>query len=121
MYPIVKQFHLMLVALSIGLFQFRYWRLQVQQKSSVTWLKVAPHVIDSLLLLSGITLAIMAGFTPGNSPWLMAKLMALLVYIRCGLLAMKKTGPAQWMGYWIATIAVIYMVYLAINKDIWPF
>ena len=119
MYPIVKQSHVILVITSIFLFQFRYWRYQVQGNPSHLLIKIAPHVIDTLLLLSGVALAVLAGFSPNNSPWLMAKLIALLAYIIFGMLAMKKSGSIQWGGYFIATLAVFYMISVATYKVIW--
>ena len=120
MYAIVKQIHLILVVSSVCLFQFRYWRHQIQRQDLQSWAKISPHVIDTLLLISGVSLAVMAGFNPANSPWLMAKLMALLVYIAFGLMAMKNSGTIQWTGYLVATCAVIYMAVLALYKELWP-
>jgi len=121
MYPIVKQFHIILVIISVCLFQFRYWRYQVQGKPANLLIKIAPHTIDTLLLLSGLSLAIFAGFTPVNSPWLLTKLIALLAYIGFGIIAMKKSGWIQWTSYLCATLAVIFMIYVARHKMIWPF
>ncbi|TDR20413.1 SirB2 family protein [Marinicella litoralis] len=121
MYPIVKQFHVILVIISIAFFQIRYWRFQVMGKPSQTWLKILPHGIDTLLLLTGLWVAIISGFTPMNSPWLMVKLLALLVYIGFGALAMKKSGGLQFFSYLLASLTVIYMISVAMNKAIWPF
>lgn len=79
-----------------------------------------PHLIDTLLFASGISLAVMAGFSPQNSAWLLFKLIALLAYIMFGMLAMKKSGTTQWLGYIVATTAVIYMIFAATQKIPWP-
>lgn len=120
MYPIVKQIHVILVVVSICLFQFRYWRYQVQNHPTNLLVRIAPHGIDTLLLVTGLALLMMAGFSPMNSSWLMAKLIALVVYIGFGMLAMKKFAWLQWVSYLIATTAVIYMIYCARYKVIWP-
>lgn len=120
MYPIVKHFHVILVVCSVSFFQFRYWRYHVKRQTPHKLIKIAPHLIDTLLFISGISLALMAGFSPLNSPWLLYKLLALMVYIVFGMLAMKKTGALQWAAYLIATFAVVYMIFAATQKLPWP-
>lgn len=120
MYAILKQTHVILVICSVVFFQFRYWYYHVNQRNPHKIIKIMPHLIDTLLFASGITLALMAGFSPTNSPWFLYKLLALLVYIVFGMFAMKKTGRLQWAAYLIATIAVVYMIFAAIQKVPWP-
>ncbi|MGJ8662167.1 MAG: SirB2 family protein [Marinicella sp.] len=120
MYPIVKQLHVILVITSITLFQFRYWRFHVGQKSPKLIFKIAPHVIDTALLISGISLAVLAHFSPLNTPWLLYKLLLLVGYILLGAIAMKRHGMIQWLSYLLATIFVLTMVLLAMYKSTWP-
>ena len=79
-----------------------------------------PHVVDTLLLSTGIYLAWAAGFSPVSSNWLLFKLMALLVYIVMGYLAMKKSGLLQWSTYLLATSAVLFILMAATTKQPWP-
>jgi uncharacterized membrane protein SirB2 len=44
------------------------------------WMRTWPHVIDTLLLVSGIWMAVNLHLGPANSPWLTAKIVALLVW-----------------------------------------
>ncbi len=120
MYFIVKHVHVFLVIVSITFFQFRYWRHRYFNIQPMPLLTVMPHVIDTLLLITGIALAWAAGFTLFNSNWLLVKLLALLVYIIMGYLAMKKTASLQWFAYLIATAAVCYMLIIATTKQPWP-
>lgn len=53
------------------------------------WMRTWPHAIDTLLLASGLWMAIELHLHPGNSPWLSAKLVALLVYIGLGFVALR--------------------------------
>src|SRR5688572_21620002 len=82
--------------------------------------KSLPHVVDSVLLLSALTLAWMLRLSPTEAPWLMAKIVALLVYIALGMVALKAGGPkpvvraAAWLGA-LATFG--YIVSVAVTKN----
>jgi uncharacterized membrane protein SirB2 len=119
MYLIVKQIHVWLVLMSITFFQFRYWFYKVRTIQPPRPVRMLPHVLDSLLLLSGVVLAWMAAINPLQHSWLGVKLLALVVYILCGTLAMKRSGSAQWLGYLLATVAVLCMLWLATHKTLW--
>src|SRR5664279_1793465 len=51
--------------------------------------RTAPHVVDTVLLLSALTLAWMLRPTPGNAPWLLAKVVGLVAYVALGVLALR--------------------------------
>lgn len=62
-----------------------------------------PHVNDTVLLASGIVLAITIRQYPGVSPWLTAKLLGLLGYILLGMVAFRfgcrrRLRTASWLG-----------------------
>lgn len=120
MYPIVKQIHVWLVLISITLFQFRYWYFKFRAQPVGQVVRILPHAVDTLLLITGVSLAVLALLNPLVATWLGFKLIALLVYIMAGTLAMKKTGSTQWASYLLATLAVLYMLWTAIHKTAWP-
>ena len=81
--------------------------------------KSLPHAIDTVLLLSALTLAWMLGITPLSAPWLMAKVCGLVVYIGLGVVALRagvSTGVrlAAWIG---ALVTVGWIVSVAITKS----
>ena len=53
-------------------------------------MRSCPHVNDTLLLTSGFGLAVMLGQYPCVNGWLTAKLVALIVYIVLGTVALKR-------------------------------
>lgn len=78
-----------------------------------------PHVVDSVLLASALTLAWMLGLDPIASPWLMAKIAGLVVYIALGLVALRPRFPlplraAAWL---CALVVFAYIVSVAITKN----
>lgn len=80
--------------------------------------KSLPHLVDTVLLLSALGLAWMLRLTPGNAPWLTAKIVGLLVYIGLGVVALKATRPRPVRAAaWVAAMATVgWIVSVAITK-----
>ena len=81
--------------------------------------KTLPHVIDSVLLLSGLTLAWSLRLTPANAPWLLAKLAGLVVYVGLGVVALRPGRPAAVRATaWVAALVTAgWIVSVAITKS----
>lgn len=86
------------------------------------WMRTWPHVIDTLLLVSGLWMAINLHLHPGNSPWLGAKLIALLVYIGLGFVALRlgKTRRIRILAFVAAMACFGYMALVAIMRSVTP-
>ena len=115
MYLELKYSHVILVTISIVLFQYRFL-LKKLNKPLSKLLKILPHLNDTLLMMTGIGLAIVAGFNPLLHTWLLAKLIALLLYIGFGMVSLKSNGLKCTISYIIATLMVVFMVLTALNK-----
>lgn len=118
--PVLKVIHLGAVAASFALFFLRgIWLLRSSAIMQQRWVKIAPHSVDTVLLLSAIGLAWQLGVTPFNSPWLVAKIVALLIYIGLGMLAFRfARTKAQRLTAWLAALLVFgYIVAAAITHD----
>ncbi len=115
MYLGLKYFHLVLVTISVTLFQYRFL-LKIFNKFLSKSLKIIPHFNDTFLLLTGISLAAIAGFNPLIHTWLLAKIIALLLYIIFGMVALKSSGVKSVLSYILATLTVVFMVLTALNK-----
>ena len=106
-YMALKHAHMMFALISIVLFMLRAWLAvpsPARIKSKV--LKVLPHIIDTLLLILGVWLAVMMKYNPmGNSPWLAAKIIGVVLYIIVGTIAIKRGKTARQRL--IATLAAI--------------
>jgi uncharacterized membrane protein SirB2 len=93
-YAALRQLHRACAVLSIAGFALRWaaglaGQAWVRQRAART----LPHVVDTVLLGSALALAVGAGFTPANAPWLVTKVVLLLVYIGLGLLALSPRRP----------------------------
>lgn len=86
---------------------------------SVRWIKITPHINDTVLLVSAILLASQWGWAALQLPWLWAKVVALVVYIILGTLALR-AGRNQTVriSAWLAAILIFaYIVSVAITKN----
>jgi len=115
MYLTLKNAHIIFIIISILLFNYRFL-LKGLNKPIPKALKIIPHINDTFLLFSGISLAYIAGFSPLENSWLMAKIMALILYIIFGMIALKRTGVQSFISYIFATLIIVFMVFTAINK-----
>ena len=72
MYSIVKHSHLLFVAITLILFNLRFWlRTFWPQRTIPKVLRILPHINDTLLLLTGIKLMVLTRYVPfGNANWL---------------------------------------------------
>jgi uncharacterized membrane protein SirB2 len=117
---LLKSLHVTCVILSYLLFLLRgVWVMRGSSVMQQRWVKIAPHGVDTVLLLSAIALAWQLGYTPSNSPWLAAKIVALLFYIGLGMLAFRlaKTPRLRLVAWLAAQVAFFYIVAAAITHD----
>jgi len=87
------------------------------------WMRTWPHLIDTLLLVSGIWMAVNLHFTPANSPWLTAKIVALLVYIGLGFVALRqgRTRRVRITAFIAALACFGYIALVAMTRTPLPF
>jgi len=59
------------------------------------------------------------GYTPFNSPWLAAKIIALLLYIGLGMLAFRfaRSRRARLLAWLSAQAVFLYIVAAALSHD----
>jgi uncharacterized membrane protein SirB2 len=123
-YSLIKNLHLATIALSLALFVLRgAWMIAASPLLQARWVRIVPHVIDTLLLASGIGLAVLIQQYPLVHGWLTAKLIALTLYIGLGTLALKRGKTrGQRIAAWIAALLVFgYMVAVAMAHNSFPF
>ena len=122
-YSTIKAVHMTSVAASWLLFTLRgWWMLRAPDMLAQRWVRIVPHVIDTVLLASAVLLAIAIRQYPLQAPWITAKLAGLIAYIVLGTIALKrgKTQGAR-VGALIAAQAVFfYIVAVAVTKSPWP-
>ncbi|NOY17379.1 MAG: SirB2 family protein [Gammaproteobacteria bacterium] len=116
----VLTLHVTTVLLSISGFIFRgILHLRDSDLLNRKWLKISPHVNDTLLIISAIILVQQAGLNVLTTPWLQAKIVGLILYIALGMTAFrfaktKKVRLLAWIG---AIIVFSYIVAVAVSKN----
>ena len=121
---LLKHLHLSTIALTLMLFVLRgIWMMAESPRLQARWVRIVPHINDSLLLASGISLAVLTRQYPLVNGWLTAKFFALILYIVLGTIALKRGRTyGQRMAAWIAALLVFgYMVAVAVTRDPLPF
>lgn len=123
MYLALKHTHITFAVLSILLFSLRgIWMLTTPEKLQRRWVKIVPHIIDTLLLLSAIALTVTINQYPFTHDWLTAKLIALIGYIVLGTIALKKgkTRNIRLLALMMALGCVAYIVWVALHHTAFP-
>jgi uncharacterized membrane protein SirB2 len=119
-YATLKLVHQTAVALSIGGFAVRgvaalldaRW---LRSRAARTW----PHVVDTVLLASALGLAWVLRLNPMTTPWLLAKIVGLLLYIGLGMVALRPGFPRALRA--VALLAALLcfgqIAAMALNKS----
>ena len=122
-YVSLKITHISCVALSYALFVVRgAWTMCDSEQLRRRWVRVVPHVVDTVLLASAIGLAIMLQQYPLANGWLTAKVAGLLVYIGLGMIALRygKTRRSRIAAWLSAQAVFFYIVAVAITRNPLP-
>lgn len=116
----IKLIHVGTVALSFGLFFLRgTWMIVDSPLLARRWVRVVPHVNDTLLLTAGVWLAVLTGQYPVAQTWLTAKVVALALYIGLGMLALRpRAGKRVRVAAWCAAqLVFVFIVAVAVTRE----
>jgi uncharacterized membrane protein SirB2 len=119
----MKNLHMTFAILSITGFVLRgYWMMRSSPLSQHRLTKIAPHVIDTLFLITGIAMIINLQLAVLQNHWLLAKFAGLLVYIVLGAIALRRDRALKIrvMAFAAALLAFTYIANTAITKSPTP-
>jgi len=123
-YTLLKTLHLTTIAITLALFLLRgIWMMADSPRLQVRWVRIVPHLNDTLLLASGIGLAVLLQQYPLVHGWITAKVLALILYIVLGTIALKrgKTRSRRIAAWVAALMAFGYMAAVAVTHNPFPF
>ena len=119
-YLAIKHIHITFAALSGGFFLLRgLWMLLDSPMLQQRWVRIVPHVVDTLLLTSALALVFWSGQYPFVQSWLTAKVLALVAYIVLGTIALKrgKTKGVRTFALLAALATFAYIVAVALTRQ----
>ena len=118
----IKTFHLIFILLSISSFVGRIYLAEKRPEMlEQKWIKIGPHVINSLLLLTGFTLVFQGSWLSAEYGWIVAKLIALVAYVGLGIVAIKSQGELRWKAFAGALACFVYIAVVAVTKNAFIF
>ncbi len=115
----LKIVHIFFAALSFSGFIYRFTinnidPRQLQRKM----LKIFPHVVDTALLISGFTLVYQYHWLSREHHWLIVKMLALLIYIGLGVVAMRSQTKLRWFALLGSLLCYAFMIGAAVSKTV---
>jgi uncharacterized membrane protein SirB2 len=116
----IKSIHVGSVGLSIAGFVARgVLMLRGSRLLEARFVRVAPHVVDTVLLASALWLCWLLREYPFVDGWLSAKVLGLAAYIALGTIALKRgrSRRVRAAAFAAALAAVAYVVTVAIAHD----
>ncbi|MCH7834010.1 MAG: SirB2 family protein [Proteobacteria bacterium] len=119
MYSMLIFLHVVFAATSIAGFCLRgYWMTAGSALLDRRMTRIAPHIIDTFFLASGIALVVKLGLNPMQHSWLLAKFTGLPVYIVLGAIALRggRTQRIRVIAMLAAMAVYAYIVGVALSK-----
>ncbi len=120
MYTIVKHIHLTAIIISLILFSLRFvWALRASPLLQKKWVKVVPHINDTILLASALGLCVIIAQYPFVDAWLTQKVIGIILYILMGLWTLKwaNTALTRSMGFVGAIVIIGLTAKIAVFKQ----
>lgn len=119
----VLYLHIGSAIFSVTFFALRFWWKHHQNVLlDARWVRVVPHAVDSVLLLSGVALMVMTRYFPftEEGTWLTEKLFGVIIYIFLGFVALgrrrQRSQQSGFVAFLLALVVLCIIVKLAITK-----
>lgn len=117
----IKLIHMSTAFISISFFIVRgLWVFNNSEMMNRKWVKIIPHINDTILLVTAIILAVGLSQYPFTHDWLTAKFIALLAYIVFGMFALKRAKELKnkVVFFILALMTFSYIVGVALNRTV---
>lgn len=115
-----KNIHTLLALLTISGFVVRgYWMMTNSGRLQQRMTRIAPHILDTVFLGSGIAMLVLLSLNPLSQSWLLAKFAGLIAYILLGSVAIRRglTQQVRLLSFIGALSAFAYVVGVAFSKS----
>lgn len=121
-YFALKHMHILTAFLSVSLFILRYWwQYRGSAMSTKRWVRIVPHINDTILLGTGVALVVITHFYPftPQGAWLTEKLFGVIIYIVLGFIALGRRPRSQqvrWIAFLLGLVVMYIVIKLATTK-----
>lgn len=120
MYETLKLIHVSAIILSICGFLIRgYWSFRESPLLDTRLVRILPHAVDTVLLISGAALVYVLKLQFLYQGWLLAKFGLLIAYIMLGAVALRPGRPFDTRQTAFAAAIIIFLIILgaAVTKS----
>ncbi len=117
----IKLIHMSTAFISISFFIIRgIWVFRSSSMMNKKWVKILPHINDTILLVTATLLAISLQQYPFVDAWLTAKFTALIVYILFGMYALKRAKEMKnkVVFFILSLLTFSYIVGVALTRSV---
>jgi uncharacterized membrane protein SirB2 len=115
-----KHIHMTLALITLlGFLMRSTWAFMGSNLLEKKFVKIAPHIIDTLFLLSAIALMVLMQQYPFVHAWLTGKIIGLVAYIVFGVFTLKraKNNSQRAVFFLLALGAFFYTAKVAMTKN----
>ncbi|MDG1852242.1 MAG: SirB2 family protein [Gammaproteobacteria bacterium] len=119
MFLTIKTIHMCCALISFTGFLFRSYLMFIESK----WLNhklilVTPHIIDTVFLFSGFSMAFLLNIGLFAQGWLTMKIFLLMFYLLFVGIALSRGGTkyVRVIAFFLAIFTFVYIVGIAVNK-----
>ena len=119
MFLTLKTIHMCCALISFTGFLFRAYLMVIDSKLlNQKFMLVTPHLIDTLFLLSGFSMAFVLNMGLFAQGWLSMKILLLMFYLLFVGIALNrgKTKSIRVVSFFLAVMTFIFIVGIAVNK-----
>lgn len=116
----IKLIHMSTAFISLSFFLLRgFWVFRDSSMMNKKWVKIIPHVNDTVLLITATLLALSIQQYPFVDGWLTAKFTALIIYIVFGMFALKRAKEMKnkVVFFILALVTFSYIVGVALTRS----
>ena len=121
---LLKKMHVAFVILTFASFSLRsYWMYTGSRLSRHRAVRIAPHIIDLCLFLTGLSMVVRFYGDINHHPWLLYKLLGVCVYIILGSIALRpgKSRRIRLAAVFGAWAAFLYIIAMARSHAVIPY
>lgn len=114
-----KYLHIVSVAAGFALFFVRgLWMMQSYPDSQEKWVRVLPHAVDAVIVLSAI---VMLAMSPTGWPgdWLTVKLALIVVYVVLALYLFRgaRALATKFLAWLLGLLVFLFITTIAVLND----